>query len=234
MAPSNFPQYNKDEKVLCFHHELLYEAKVLDYKHAIEGDKKSPYQYRVHYKGWKNTYVNFHRLVAIVVVSAIVKPAPIVKICELPLSCHDGGWRPATSFCLFKQHRPSVFLSSSYSVHLSTFRLSRPTSKTLLFLTLPTTPTVALSAIYHSALYVLLSLLSRISNLVKLPTTLAVVPPATCPITHHHHSSSFTRTSTLLKPFPSPTFYSSLQHSPSSSSIALALRLGSLLILVQH
>ena len=58
MAPSNFPQYNKDEKVLCFHHELLYEAKVLDYKHAIEGDKKSPYQYRVHYKGWKNTYVN--------------------------------------------------------------------------------------------------------------------------------------------------------------------------------
>lgn len=59
MAPSNFPQYNKDEKVLCFHHELLYEAKVLDYKHAVEGDKKSSYLYRVHYKGWKNTYVGF-------------------------------------------------------------------------------------------------------------------------------------------------------------------------------
>lgn len=57
MAPSNIPQYSKDEKVLCFHHELLYEAKVLDLKHTIEGDKKSPYQYRVHYKGWKSTYV---------------------------------------------------------------------------------------------------------------------------------------------------------------------------------
>ncbi|KAL2040851.1 hypothetical protein N7G274_006309 [Stereocaulon virgatum] len=56
MAPSNIPQYTKDEKVLCFHHELLYEAKVLDLKHMIEGDKKSPYQYRVHYKGWKSTW----------------------------------------------------------------------------------------------------------------------------------------------------------------------------------
>ena len=57
MAPVNQPTFSKDEKVLCFHHELLYEAKVLDSKHTDEKDKKSPMHYRVHYKGWKNTYV---------------------------------------------------------------------------------------------------------------------------------------------------------------------------------
>lgn len=55
MAPVNQLTFSKDEKVLCFHHELLYEAKVLDFKHTDEKDKKSPMQYRVHYKGWKNT-----------------------------------------------------------------------------------------------------------------------------------------------------------------------------------
>ena len=55
MAPSQ--QYDKDEKVLCFHHEMLYEAKVLDARQEDKNDKKSGYQYLVHYKGWKNTYV---------------------------------------------------------------------------------------------------------------------------------------------------------------------------------
>lgn len=59
MAPAAAmkPEYNKDEKVLCFHGELLYEAKVLDYKLSKDpsNDKKDAYQYRVHYKGWKNT-----------------------------------------------------------------------------------------------------------------------------------------------------------------------------------
>ena len=55
MAPSNQPAYVKDERVLCFHHELLYEAKVLESRLSDESDKKSPLQYRVHYKGWKNT-----------------------------------------------------------------------------------------------------------------------------------------------------------------------------------
>ncbi|KAH0558482.1 Esa1p-associated factor, partial [Trichoglossum hirsutum] len=56
MAPSHQSMvYQKDEKVLCFHHELLYEAKVLDYKPSDPNDKKSPLHYRVHYKGWKNT-----------------------------------------------------------------------------------------------------------------------------------------------------------------------------------
>jgi len=43
--------------VYCFHHELLYEAKVLEVR-PVEGDeKKNGFEYRVHYKGWKNTYV---------------------------------------------------------------------------------------------------------------------------------------------------------------------------------
>ena len=55
MAPSNNPPYSKDEKVLCFHHELLYEAKVLELELTDPSDKKSAFKYRVHYKGWKNT-----------------------------------------------------------------------------------------------------------------------------------------------------------------------------------
>ena len=55
MAPSSHQAYAKDERVLCFHHELLYEAKVLESKLSDPADKKSPPQYLVHYKGWKNT-----------------------------------------------------------------------------------------------------------------------------------------------------------------------------------
>ena len=55
MAPANQPAFIKDERALCFHHELLYEAKVLESKLSDPDDKKSPLQYRVHYKGWKNT-----------------------------------------------------------------------------------------------------------------------------------------------------------------------------------
>lgn len=57
MAPATAPepQFRKDEKALCFHHELLYEAKVLDVKPQDEDDKRSGFQYKVHYKGWKNT-----------------------------------------------------------------------------------------------------------------------------------------------------------------------------------
>lgn len=56
MAPTGSgPMYAKDEKALCFHHELLYEAKVLDSRPIDPNDKKSAYHYKVHYKGWKNT-----------------------------------------------------------------------------------------------------------------------------------------------------------------------------------
>lgn len=48
--------YSKDEKVLCFHHEILYDAKILDVRHKDPNDKKSPFEYQVHYKGWKNTW----------------------------------------------------------------------------------------------------------------------------------------------------------------------------------
>jgi hypothetical protein len=54
-APAPEPSYRKDEKVFCFHHELLYESKVLDVKPLEGDDRKSGFQYRVHYKGWKNT-----------------------------------------------------------------------------------------------------------------------------------------------------------------------------------
>ena len=58
MAPARKANaFEKDEKVLCFHHELLYEAKVLNWRHVDASDKNSPQQYRVHYKGWKATYV---------------------------------------------------------------------------------------------------------------------------------------------------------------------------------
>lgn len=56
MAPaSNNPMFGKDERVLCFHHDLLYEAKILDSQLTDPKDKKSPWEYKIHYKGWKNT-----------------------------------------------------------------------------------------------------------------------------------------------------------------------------------
>lgn len=57
MAPQK-QMYLKDEVVLCFHHEILYEAKILDVRLEDPKDKNSLHEYRVHYKGWKNTYVD--------------------------------------------------------------------------------------------------------------------------------------------------------------------------------
>lgn len=45
--------YAVDERVLCWHLDLVYEAKVLEVKREAEIP-----EYYVHYKGWKNTYVN--------------------------------------------------------------------------------------------------------------------------------------------------------------------------------
>ncbi|PTD04549.1 Chromatin modification-related protein eaf3 [Fusarium culmorum] len=48
------PPFSKDEKVLCFHMDMLYEAKIMDVQ---QGEKPSDgYKYKVHYKGWKNTW----------------------------------------------------------------------------------------------------------------------------------------------------------------------------------
>ena len=56
MPPSRQPPppFSKDEKVLCFHMDMLYEAKVTDVQ---PGSKPSDgYRFKVHYKGWKNTW----------------------------------------------------------------------------------------------------------------------------------------------------------------------------------
>ncbi|KFY23484.1 hypothetical protein V493_05837 [Pseudogymnoascus sp. VKM F-4281 (FW-2241)] len=53
MAPAKASApFAKDERVLCFHHEMLYEAKVLDSRSTDTGS----WQYKIHYKGWKNTW----------------------------------------------------------------------------------------------------------------------------------------------------------------------------------
>lgn len=48
------PQYAKDEKVLCFHMDMLYEAKIMDLQ-PLEKPSDG-FRYKVHYKGWKNTW----------------------------------------------------------------------------------------------------------------------------------------------------------------------------------
>jgi len=56
MAPSRQSfNFEKDEKVYCFHGAFLYEAKILDLEPVDVKDKKGAYKYKVHYKGWKNT-----------------------------------------------------------------------------------------------------------------------------------------------------------------------------------
>ncbi|KAK3397428.1 chromo domain-like protein [Sordaria brevicollis] len=55
MAPPKVqqPPYSKDERVLCFHMEMLYEAKILDVA-PIEGGEG--WLYKIHYKGWKSSW----------------------------------------------------------------------------------------------------------------------------------------------------------------------------------
>ncbi|KAL2024280.1 hypothetical protein VTK56DRAFT_8762 [Thermocarpiscus australiensis] len=47
------PPFQKDERVLCFHMEMLYEAKILD---VMPGENGEGWQYKVHYKGWKSSW----------------------------------------------------------------------------------------------------------------------------------------------------------------------------------
>lgn len=55
MAPKQAqgPPFQKDERVLCFHLEMLYEAKVLEIQPNEEGDG---WLYKIHYKGWKSSW----------------------------------------------------------------------------------------------------------------------------------------------------------------------------------
>jgi len=54
MAPSKQPAtpFTVDERVFCFHMEMLYEARILDVK-LEDGEG---WKYKIHYKGWKNTW----------------------------------------------------------------------------------------------------------------------------------------------------------------------------------
>ncbi|KAI1497427.1 MRG-domain-containing protein [Biscogniauxia marginata] len=58
MAPSKqekAPPFSKDERVLCFHGDLMYEAKIMEVR--LDKDKKiEDAQYRIHYKGWKASW----------------------------------------------------------------------------------------------------------------------------------------------------------------------------------
>lgn len=54
--------YNAQERVLCYHGPLIYEAKVLKTKNFDETSTSTGVvgpHYLVHYKGWKQTYVLF-------------------------------------------------------------------------------------------------------------------------------------------------------------------------------
>jgi len=54
MAPSEEPlTFELNEKVLCFHMDLLYDAKVIE---VDSDDESGERQYKVHYRGWKNTW----------------------------------------------------------------------------------------------------------------------------------------------------------------------------------
>ncbi|KAI9310955.1 MRG-domain-containing protein [Dichotomocladium elegans] len=49
-------QYAVDERVLCFHGPLIYEAKILDREWFVDHEELKGPCYLVHYKGWKNTW----------------------------------------------------------------------------------------------------------------------------------------------------------------------------------
>lgn len=56
------PIFTVNERVLCYHGPLIYEAKVLKSHHHDESTTPSGQvgpHYFVHYKGWKQTYVDF-------------------------------------------------------------------------------------------------------------------------------------------------------------------------------
>ncbi|KAJ3073906.1 Esa1p-associated factor, partial [Quaeritorhiza haematococci] len=50
--------FEDNEKILCFHGPLLYEAKVLkgEYWEGKEDEAQNGAHYFVHYKGWKQTW----------------------------------------------------------------------------------------------------------------------------------------------------------------------------------
>ncbi|KAK1754616.1 MRG-domain-containing protein [Echria macrotheca] len=55
MPPQKQPQppFHSGERVLCFHMEMLYEAKVLDVQ---TGENGEGWLFKIHYKGWKSSW----------------------------------------------------------------------------------------------------------------------------------------------------------------------------------
>ncbi|KAI9030028.1 MRG-domain-containing protein [Phycomyces nitens] len=49
-------QFEENERVLCYHGPLLYEAKVLEKQWMEEGTEHPGSHYLIHYKGWKQTW----------------------------------------------------------------------------------------------------------------------------------------------------------------------------------
>ncbi|KAI8145902.1 MRG-domain-containing protein [Fennellomyces sp. T-0311] len=48
--------FDKDERVLCYHGLLLYEAKIINVERRVEESEEERPYYLVHYKGWKQTW----------------------------------------------------------------------------------------------------------------------------------------------------------------------------------
>ncbi|KAI8343730.1 MRG-domain-containing protein [Chlamydoabsidia padenii] len=65
MADSTLYKYNQDDKVLCYHGPLIYEAKILDRKTEIDSNNEAKPLYKIHYQGWNkkwNEWVNDSRI----------------------------------------------------------------------------------------------------------------------------------------------------------------------------
>jgi hypothetical protein len=120
MAPASTSEaaYRKDEKTFCFHHELLYEAKVTDVRPLDENDKKSGYQYKVHYKGWKNTYVSFF----IISVCLSCTELSVTKVTFAPRSHPGRGVTVVYSAYNASQHTQTVIVSFAYGPQSSSSR----------------------------------------------------------------------------------------------------------------
>lgn len=56
MPPAAKPKFTENEKVLCYHGPLLYEAKCVKSKKATSGANAGEYQYFVHYQGWNKNW----------------------------------------------------------------------------------------------------------------------------------------------------------------------------------
>jgi hypothetical protein len=117
-APNSEAAYRKDEKTFCFHHELLYEAKVTDVRPLDENDKKSGFQYKVHYKGWKNTYVSFF----IISVCLACTELSVTKVTFAPRSHPGRGVTVVYSAHNASQYIQTVIIFSAYGPQSSSSR----------------------------------------------------------------------------------------------------------------